>query len=252
MVKMVGDVVGLLPALGASRACLVGHDWGAPIVWNSALLRPDLFWGVAGLSVPFGPRGDAARSRRCGDSRGDEEFYVEYFQEPGRAEARDRAGRAAVAARLLLERVGRRAAAGAEHRPWSPARRQMRDRFSYPADAAGVAHRRRPRLLRRRVRAHRLTGGLNRYRNVERDWEDFAAFAGAPIQVPALFIGGDRDGSDDLGQAVDRAVPADAAQAVALGDPAGLRPLDPAGAARGDQSPPRRFLVEPAEVGRGR
>ena len=39
-----------------------------------------------------------------------------------------------------------------------------------------------------------FTGGLNRYRNVDRDWEDLAVFRGRPIEVPALFIGGDRDG----------------------------------------------------------
>ena len=39
-----------------------------------------------------------------------------------------------------------------------------------------------------------LTGGLNRYRNVDRDWEDFGAFRGQVIEVPALFVGGSRDG----------------------------------------------------------
>ena len=51
MVKKVGDIVGLVGALGEARATLIGHDWGAPIVWTSALLRPDLFRGVAGISV---------------------------------------------------------------------------------------------------------------------------------------------------------------------------------------------------------
>ena len=39
-----------------------------------------------------------------------------------------------------------------------------------------------------------LTGGLNRYRNLDRDWEDLAALRGQPLRAPALFIGGDRDG----------------------------------------------------------
>ena len=50
-----------------------------------------------------------------------------------------------------------------------------------------------------------FTGGLNRYRNVDRDWEDLAVFRGRPIEVPALFVGGDRDGPTIWGMAVDRA-----------------------------------------------
>ena len=55
MVRLVADNVGLLSALGVESAVIVGHDWGAPIAWNSAMLRPDLFTAVAGLSVPFSP-----------------------------------------------------------------------------------------------------------------------------------------------------------------------------------------------------
>ena len=58
MVEKVADIVGLLTALGEEQATLVGHDWGGPIVWNSALLRPDLFRGVAGVSVPYSPPGE--------------------------------------------------------------------------------------------------------------------------------------------------------------------------------------------------
>ena len=45
-----------------------------------------------------------------------------------------------------------------------------------------------------------FTGGLNRYRNVDRDWEDLAVFRGRPIDVPSLFVGGDRDGPTIWGQ----------------------------------------------------
>ena len=54
---LIGDMVGLLDALGAERAVIAGHDWGAPVAWHAALMRPDRFPGVIGLSVPFRPRG---------------------------------------------------------------------------------------------------------------------------------------------------------------------------------------------------
>ena len=105
MLRMVADNVALVRALGEEQAVVVGHDWGAPIAWNSALMRPDVFRAVAGLSVPFAPAGDTRPSDAFRAMGGDEEFYIEYFQQPGRAEAELDAGRPAVAARLLLHGV---------------------------------------------------------------------------------------------------------------------------------------------------
>src|SRR5215471_14891305 len=51
LLHLVGDMVGLLDALGEPQAVIVGHDWGAPVAWHAALLRPDRFRGVVGLSV---------------------------------------------------------------------------------------------------------------------------------------------------------------------------------------------------------
>ena len=57
MTQHVADNLGVVEALGHTEAVVVGHDWGAPIAWNSALLRPDVFRAVVGLSVPYSPRG---------------------------------------------------------------------------------------------------------------------------------------------------------------------------------------------------
>src|SRR3954469_16432179 len=83
MLRHVADNVALVAALGAEQAVVVGHDWGAPIAWNSALLRPDVFRAVAGLSVPYGAPGRVAPSVVFRMIGGEEEFYIEYFQEPG-------------------------------------------------------------------------------------------------------------------------------------------------------------------------
>jgi pimeloyl-ACP methyl ester carboxylesterase len=88
---LVGDLVGLLDGCGIEHAAVVGHDWGAPVAWHAALLRPDRVDAVAGLSVHWGgiaPRAtpwvrptDAMRA-----ALGDSFLYVLYFQEPGVAE----------------------------------------------------------------------------------------------------------------------------------------------------------------------
>ncbi len=57
LLHLVGDMVGLLDALGEKTAVIAGHDWGAPVAWHAALLRPDRFRGVIGLRVPFLPQG---------------------------------------------------------------------------------------------------------------------------------------------------------------------------------------------------
>jgi pimeloyl-ACP methyl ester carboxylesterase len=83
---LVGDMVGVLDALSAPQAVVVGHDWGAPVAWHCALLRPDRFRAVAGLSVPFVPR----RSQRPTSVMPQSEsslFYQLYFQAPGVVEA---------------------------------------------------------------------------------------------------------------------------------------------------------------------
>ena len=66
---LVGDMVGVLDALSAREAVVVGHDWGAPVAWHCALLRPDRFRAVAGLSVPFVPRGSTRPTTRNAPDR---------------------------------------------------------------------------------------------------------------------------------------------------------------------------------------
>ena len=86
LLHLVGDMMGIVEALGAGSAVIVGHDWGAPVAWHAALLRPDIFRGVVGLSVPFRPRG-AARPTSVMPQTDQSLFYMLYFQPPGVAEA---------------------------------------------------------------------------------------------------------------------------------------------------------------------
>src|SRR5258707_7227973 len=86
LLHLVGDMVALLDALGASTAVIAGHEWGAPVAWHAALLRPDRFRAVIGLSVPFRPRGSTRPTTQMPQTA-DTVFYQLYFQEPGVAEA---------------------------------------------------------------------------------------------------------------------------------------------------------------------
>ena len=86
MVHHAGDMAGLVQALGESQAIIVGHDWGAPVAWTSALLRPDMFRSVVGMSVPYAPPSKTDLLKAL-ELNGVRTFYMQYFQEPGVAEA---------------------------------------------------------------------------------------------------------------------------------------------------------------------
>ncbi|NRO99308.1 alpha/beta fold hydrolase [Paraburkholderia sp. NMBU_R16] len=82
----VGNVVGVLDALGIDKAAIIGHDWGAPVAWHAALLRRDRFTAAVGLSVPFIQRAQVYPLRTLPETA-DEVFYQQHFQRRGIAEA---------------------------------------------------------------------------------------------------------------------------------------------------------------------
>ncbi|MFD6419032.1 alpha/beta fold hydrolase [Streptomyces sp. NPDC060194] len=194
MLAHVADNVGVVAALGVQTATVVGHDWGSPIAAASALLRPDVFTAVGLLSVPYTPPGGPRPTdafRRLG---GDEEFYVTYFQEPGRAEAE-------IEPDVRGWLAGFYAGASAETMPGPgeaamhlvPPGGRMRDRFSTERLPSWLSEEELD-LYAGEFERTGLSGGLNRYRNMDRDWVDLAAWRGAPLHQPSLFIGGDHDG----------------------------------------------------------
>lgn len=197
ILHLVGDMVGLIDALGAEQAVIVGHDWGAPVAWHAALLRPDRFRAVAALSVPFRPR-PPVRPTSLMPQTERSWFYMLYFQAPGVAEAEfERDPRDAIR-RLLYSGSGdvERKAALAEGEA-GPG--------MVPRDGGFLTRTVNPRALPGWITeadvdfyagefaGSGFAGGLNWYRNIDRNWELTAPFAGLKVTVPALFVAGDRD-----------------------------------------------------------
>ncbi|RDG35517.1 alpha/beta fold hydrolase [Streptomyces corynorhini] len=193
MTRLVEDNVEVVRALGAESATVVGHDWGSGIAAHSALLRPEVFTAVGLLSVPYAPRGGRRPTEAFAGIPGPGEFYVSYFQEPGRAEAEIepdvRGWLAGIYAALSGDTVGNVGAGGVH---FVPEGGRMRDRFA--ADPLpGWLSEDDLEVYAAEFERTGLVGALNRYRNVDRDWEDLAAYDGAPITQPSLFIGGTLD-----------------------------------------------------------
>ena len=88
MAELTGDVAAVIDDLGNGSAIVFGHDWGAPIAYNTARLHPDKVSAVAGLSVPYAPIGENNPLDMWRDAYADTFFYQTYIcDEPGVAEA---------------------------------------------------------------------------------------------------------------------------------------------------------------------
>jgi len=218
---LVGDLVGLLDALEAPTAVIVGHDWGANIAWQAARLRPDRFRAVVALSVPFRPRGPV-RPTSVMPQTADAQFYQLYFQNPGVAEAElERDPRATVRNMLYgASGDGAAARAAAASRGAAPSIGMvprgggMMQGPGAPATLPAWLSEADIDFYAGEFKRSGFRGGLNYYRNIDRNWELTAAFADVKVNVPALYVAGDRDmvvsfpGTDQLLANLKQFVPA--------------------------------------------
>jgi pimeloyl-ACP methyl ester carboxylesterase len=189
--ELSADVIGLLDDVGAKRAVLIGHDWGAPVVWSSAQLHPDRVAAVVGLSVPPVPRAQVPPTEAFRKTFGDNFFYMLYFQEPGVADAE----LGADAAKTIRRMMGglRRADRAAGLRMIRPGPEGFVERLLEPdglpdwISAEELEH-----YIAEFTRTG-FTGGLNWYRNLDRNWEIMANPVAASIALPAMFVAGADD-----------------------------------------------------------
>jgi len=187
VLHLTGDIVGLVNALQERSAAIVGHDWGAPVAWYSAQLRPDLFRAVGLLSVPYIPRGPIRPSAIVKAVFGDKMFYQEYFQQEGVAERE-------------LERDVRASLLATFHSLSGDAAPNERWRYAFGRDEkfldSVVVPPRLPPWLSEadldfftgEFKRTGFRGGLNWYRNIDRGWELTGFLDGAKLAQPALEI----------------------------------------------------------------
>jgi pimeloyl-ACP methyl ester carboxylesterase len=188
MLHLAGDVFALMDALGEQQAVVAGHDWGAPVAWHAGLLRPDRVRGVIALSVPYRPRGSsqptAAMRSRIGDA-----YYMLYFQEPGVADAELARDLPTTFRKMLFTLSGD----GPGGVPMVPPGGGILDACTDPAELPGWLTAEDIAVYAAQYAGPGFTGGLNWYRNLDRNWELTRAWHRAPVTVPALFMAGERD-----------------------------------------------------------
>lgn len=193
---LVGDLVGLLDALGLESAVVVGHDWGAPVAWNAALLRPDRFPAVAALSVPLPPRPRIRPTEAMARAAAGQFFYQLYFQTPGVAEAEFERDVRNSLRRILYTLSGDPPPAD-RWRPVGPDGTFLDGTVNPDRLPAWLTEADLDVYVDQFNRAG-FRGGLNWYRAQDLTWELTAAFAGAKVTVPALYIGGEDDRALDI------------------------------------------------------
>ena len=176
IVHLGDDILALIDALGEDTAAVVGHDWGSMVAWYLAQAAPERLHGLAAMSIPFWPRGPKPPTQVWKEIFGDRFFYMLHFQTPGLAD-RQLARDPGASLRLVMRKVSQDVFDGTAEVPpvfkWLP----EEDFAVYEAE----------------FRRTGFTGGLNWYRNVDRNWELTAGLAERTIDIPTMFLAGERD-----------------------------------------------------------
>jgi pimeloyl-ACP methyl ester carboxylesterase len=198
---LVGDVVGAVAALGETQAVVVGHDWGAPVAWYSALMRPDVFRAVVGMSVPYIapvvlPAGVTMSDLMRAVAGPDREYYRLYFQEPGVAEKAMEADVERTVRGLLYSISGDVVTDGVFERPWDghfPPSQGLVSQLVVPEVLPSWLTEDDVRIYVDELSRSGFRGGLNWYRNIDALPAILAPFVGTTITAPSMYVCGEND-----------------------------------------------------------
>ncbi|CAI0626789.1 unnamed protein product [Linum tenue] len=194
---IVGDLVALIDAVApGQKVFVVAHDWGASMAWYLCLFRPDKVKALVNMSVPFSPRNPNRKPLSSLKAYLGDDYYICRFQEPGVIEAEF--------AELDTERIMKKFLA--YHTP-APLYMPKGKLFGHWPDTPIALP---PWLLEVDLQYYTdkfkktgFTGGLNYYRNIDRNWELTAPWQGDQVKVPVKFIVGDQDLTYNTGNARD-------------------------------------------------
>lgn len=197
LLHLVGDVVGILDMLQTEKAFIVGNDWGATLAWHAALLRPDRFRGVVACGVPMMAQPPVPPIRLFPQTN-ESLFYTLYFQTPGLAEAEfERDVRLSIRKLLFAAsgEAGPRRQNDGTPNPFGMVSRRDGLLASLPNPTALPPWLTEADLTvyTEAFTASGFRGGLNYYRNLDRNRELLACLSGLQVKVPALYVVGGRD-----------------------------------------------------------
>ncbi len=191
MKSLMADVVGIIDYFNEQKAILIGHDWGAPICWNTAALHPLRVAAIAGLSVPYRKRAAVSFPAFWRKLYAGRFFYMQYFQQEGVAEAELELDVRSALRKIYYGLSGdvpnmhhwKNRAPDGGLLAGMPDPDPFPDWLS-PADLD---------YLVAQFQAGGFRGPLNRYRNQERDFELLPQMGVPKVTQPSCFIAGAND-----------------------------------------------------------
>ncbi|MFB8344803.1 alpha/beta fold hydrolase [Brucella cytisi] len=192
---IVGDMVALLDALDVQTAVIVGNDWGATVAWQAAQMRPDRFRGVVAISVPMMGQPPIAPTRLFPQTD-DAQLYMLYFQEPGSAEVELEHDVHQTLRKIFFAAsgdAGARQPGDGTPNPFGMVSRRDGLLSGLPDTLPGWLTNADLDNFARAFTTSGFRGGLNYYRNLDRNWQLQAPLAGTKVEIPALFMTGERD-----------------------------------------------------------
>ena len=189
--ELASDVAAVARHLSPEPVILLGHDWGAPIVYATTLLHPGAVRAVAGLSVPFTPPGPQSFLDLAERLFANRFFYQLYFQEEGVAEAELEADIPTALRKIYFSLSGE-----APPDMWlqeRPATETLLQRLEAPDPFPGWMTPEDLATYADAFEAGGFRGPLNRYRAQRLDPEQLSAVHGLRLKQPTCFIAGERD-----------------------------------------------------------
>ena len=190
--QLSADMVGILDALGEETATIVGHDWGAPVASHSALIYPDRFTKLVIMSVPYTGRQDQNPLEGLKAVFQDNFFYILYHNEQGGVAEKEYDSDP----RGLLSRFYLSPDSPREEPKITDSKRSAGGFLPRIGAAKGL-----PGWLKQKDLDYVVNqfekagfrGGVNYYRNIERNWEITVDLEDFAIKVPTLFLAGSQD-----------------------------------------------------------
>jgi pimeloyl-ACP methyl ester carboxylesterase len=190
---LTGDLIGLLDHYGEEQAVFVGHDWGSMLVWQMAQRFPERVRAVVGMSVPFLPRTPMRPTELWRQAFGDRFFYILYFQEPGVAEAELGADARATMRQLLWSASGDAPESKLGLLKAEPDTGFLTGLAPAPAELPAWLTEDDVEVFGSTFARTGFTGGINWYRNFDRNWELSAEWAARKVTMPSMFVTGEKD-----------------------------------------------------------